>query len=209
MFEMAFGSGGGREKLVVRGLLCMLAVALVVLTGTGGALAQPPRLEGLASRPETVDPLPRRDGALARPEMMDLPGLRLAAAAPVLHWTPPDPRHASGAKGATTRQGASLPEPNPALLLRSDLNRSVPLPDPGFEFKAGPTAVAKSPQPSPGQTSAPAGLGFRLLRLPVTFSAGSLDRDLGVGAAPPVQASSRARRPAGVIRAPSGRPSAR
>lgn len=139
----------------------IMVITLALWAGGSGAWAQP--LAG--------------DGAAPRPEAIVLPGLDLLAAAPVLHWTPPDPQQAPGAKGS--RPPASvLPEPNPTFLLRTDLNRSVPLPDPGFEFKAGPAPAAAPPTPTKEK---PANQIFQLPHLPVTFSVGTLDRDLGVG----------------------------
>lgn len=114
----------------------------------------------------------------ARPEAVALPGLAPVIRPSGIHWTPADPARASGAKG-TQRQPLSYvsPEPNPALMGRADLYRSVPLPDPSFEFKSGPAAGAKPPA-KPDQ-------GVRLPNLPLTFSAGSMAGNLGAGEAMP------------------------
>ncbi len=141
----------------------ILVMALALWVGAGAAWAQSPLGEGASPRPEVVA----------------LPGLDHLTSTPALHWTPPDPNRAPGSKGA--RQPASgLPEPNPSLLLRNDLNRSVPLPDPGFEFKAGP-APAAIPEAPAKAAAKPDNQLFQLPRLPVSFSVGVLDRDLGVG----------------------------
>ncbi len=139
----------------------IMVLTLALWAGVNGAWAQPPAGDGVAPRPEVIA----------------LPGLDILAAAPALHWTPPDPQQAPGAKGARQPAGV-LPEPNPSLLLRNDLNRSVPLPDPGFEFKAGPTPVAAPPVQAKDK---PTNQLFQLPFLPVSFSVGVLDRDLGVG----------------------------
>ncbi|MFH1057232.1 MAG: hypothetical protein V1797_00970 [Pseudomonadota bacterium] len=114
----------------------------------------------------------------ARPGAVPLPGLTPLIKPSGIHWTPADPRSAHGAKGATTRTPAGhvAPEPNAALAGRADLYRSVPLPDPGFEFKSGPAAGAPAP-PKPE-------VGVRLLPLPLSLSAGSLS-SLGAGEAIP------------------------
>ena len=163
----------GRSWLV-RLRVSILVAALALLAGASGAWAQPPLGEGGGARPETVP----------------LPGLDLLASGPALHWTPPDPSQAPGAKGSRP-PASSLPEPNPALLLRSDLNRSVPLPDPGFEFKAGPSAAAKPAVEAKGQAAKPVNQLYQLPRLPVSFSVGTLDRDLGVGEATTIDAPHR------------------
>lgn len=143
--------------------MSVMVVALALWAGSGAAWAQSPA--GAVPSP--------------RPELVALPGLDLPAARPVMHWTPPDPQQAPGAKGARPPAGG-LPEPNPGLLLRNDLNRSVPLPDPGFEFKAGPAPAAA---PTAKAAAKPDNQLFQLPRLPVSFSVGSLDSDLGVGEA--------------------------
>lgn len=65
-------------------------------------------------------------------------------------------------------------EVNPELLNRSDLNASVPLPDPAFEFKAGPTLAPES-------SGHNRGAGSQSLRsvfdLPLAFSASALGGD--------------------------------
>lgn len=145
----------------------IMVVALALCAGASGAWAQPPA--GV--------------GASPRPEIVSLPGLDVLAAAPAMHWTPPDPQQAPGAKGARQPAGP-LPEPNPTLLLRNDLNRSVPLPDPGFEFKAGPAPAAAAEPQAKGKPAKAANQLFQLPQLPVTFSVGTLNRDLGVGQEP-------------------------
>lgn len=114
----------------------------------------------------------------ARPEAVPLPGLIPLIPPSGIHWTPADPQGAKGAKGANRQPtGYVTPEPNAALLGRADLYRSVPLPDPGFEFKSGPAAGAPAPA-KPDQ-------GLRLLPLPLSLSAGALAGNLGAGEALP------------------------
>lgn len=82
------------------------------------------------------------------------------------------------AKQLAASASSSEGEPASALLGRSDLNASVPLPDPAFEFKSGSAAPPVTPpwldakaapsaaQPGPGQRA-----------LPLAFSAGALGAD--------------------------------
>lgn len=154
-----------REKLVVRRFLVIALAAWACLAWAAPALAEaPPTTEPVAGQ--------------ARPENVPLPGLTPPIKPSGIHWTPANPQSAHGAKGATKLpSGYVAPEPTTALATRADLYRSVPLPDPGFEFKSGPAAGA--PAPAKPET------GVRLLPLPLSFSAGSLS-SLGAGEAMPV-----------------------
>lgn len=72
---------------------------------------------------------------------------------------------------------AAEAEPASALLSRSDLNASVPLPDPAFEFKSGSAAPPVAPAWLDPKASRPASEGRGTFNLPLAFSASGLGAD--------------------------------
>lgn len=105
-----------------------------------------------AGMPEVFLEMARLEGGQAAPAKAQAPAKQLAASAAEV-------------------------EPASALLSRSDLNASVPLPDPAFEFKSGSAPPPVTPPWLDTKTShtPPEGRGTR--NLPLAFSASGLGAD--------------------------------